>query len=226
MPIIVFSSPKGGCGKTTAAVILATELATRGVKVTAIDADPNRDLSHWFQLPGAPAGLDVISEVSHDTIMDHIESAAARSAFVIVDLEGTASLLAAHTISFANFVIIPMQGSHLDAKHAGQQIKLIRLQERSSRRPIPFGILQVRTNAAITPRTQKHVETKFAEAGIPVFAVKLGDREAYRALFSYGGTLAGLAGKPVSNLNVAIANAQAYAGEVVERLRNKEVLAA
>jgi septum formation inhibitor-activating ATPase MinD len=33
MPVIVFSSPKGGCGKTTAATLLATELAVRGASV-------------------------------------------------------------------------------------------------------------------------------------------------------------------------------------------------
>jgi chromosome partitioning protein len=42
MPTIVFVSPKGGVGKSTAAVLLATELATHGGSVTMIDADPNR----------------------------------------------------------------------------------------------------------------------------------------------------------------------------------------
>ena len=41
MPTIVFASPKGGVGKSTAAVLLATELASPGGSVTMIDADPN-----------------------------------------------------------------------------------------------------------------------------------------------------------------------------------------
>ena len=40
MPVITLSSPKGGAGKTTAATILASELAERGASVTIIDADP------------------------------------------------------------------------------------------------------------------------------------------------------------------------------------------
>ena len=46
MPTIVFVSPKGGAGKTTAALILALEIA-RGAPVTVIDADPNRPIKNW-----------------------------------------------------------------------------------------------------------------------------------------------------------------------------------
>jgi chromosome partitioning protein len=42
MPVIAFANPKGGAGKTTAALLLASELTTRGARVTIIDADPER----------------------------------------------------------------------------------------------------------------------------------------------------------------------------------------
>ena len=45
MPTIVFASPKGGAGKSTSAVVLASELALRGAQVVVIDADPNRPVS-------------------------------------------------------------------------------------------------------------------------------------------------------------------------------------
>jgi chromosome partitioning protein len=79
-------------------------------------------------MPGAPDGLTVMSDVSEETIVDQIETASAKATFVIVDLEGTANLLVSYAISFADFVIIPMQGSQLDAKQAGRQIRLIRAQ--------------------------------------------------------------------------------------------------
>jgi chromosome partitioning protein len=37
MPAIVFTSLKGGAGKTTAATVLATELAQGGASVTIIE---------------------------------------------------------------------------------------------------------------------------------------------------------------------------------------------
>jgi cellulose biosynthesis protein BcsQ len=47
VPTIVFASPKGGAGKSTAALLLATELALKGAGVTILDADPNKPMSQW-----------------------------------------------------------------------------------------------------------------------------------------------------------------------------------
>ena len=54
MPTIVFASPKGGVGKSTSAVLLATELARKGAAVTIIDADPNKPVSDWAKRAGPP----------------------------------------------------------------------------------------------------------------------------------------------------------------------------
>ena len=60
---------------------------------------------------------------------------------------------------------------------------------------------------------------------MPVLETRLHDREAFRAIFSFGGSVAGLADKGVSNLKAAIANADAFAGEIVEPLRAKRAAA-
>jgi chromosome partitioning protein len=50
--------------------------------------------------------------------------------------------------------------------------------------------------------------------------VQIHEREAYRALFSFGGTLESLNPQFVSNVDAAIVNARAFAGEVVAMLRD------
>ena len=219
MPVIAFSSPKGGAGKTTAATLLATVLAERGASVAVIDADPNKNVVDWSHLPGKPASLSVTGEVGEETIVDAIEDAAGRAAFVIVDLEGAANLLVSYAIALADFVVIPMQGSQLDAKQAARQMKLIAAQERISGRSIPFAVLMTRVSPAIQPKTQRHIEDRFRELAVPVLETRLYDREAFRAIFSFGGSVAGLADKGVSNLAAAIRNADAFAGEIVATLR-------
>ena len=113
MAVVAFASPKGGCGKSTAATVLATVLAERGATVAVIDADPNKNVVEWAKLPGKPASLSVIGEVGEETIVDAIEDAASKAAFVIVDLEGAASVLASYAIAMADFVVIPSRGSQM-----------------------------------------------------------------------------------------------------------------
>jgi len=141
MPTIVFASPKGGVGKSTAAVLLATELASHGASVTIIDADPNHPLVKWGRRPGIPEGLKVIETNSEEQLVDAIEDAARKTAFVIIDLEGTASSAVGVAMSRADLVIIPTKGSDLDAAEAVKAIKFIRFQEKNYRRVIPFAVL-------------------------------------------------------------------------------------
>ncbi|MBP2506301.1 chromosome partitioning protein, partial [Methylobacterium sp. PvP109] len=156
MPVITFSSPKGGAGKTTAACILASMLAEQGATVTIIDADPNQFVQEWAQLPGLPATLQVVGGATEETIMDKIEEAASMTAFVIVDLEGLASLMVSHAISMSDLVVIPVQGSQFDASQAARQIGLIKRTEKRGGRAIPYTVLITRTNPAIMPHTLKH----------------------------------------------------------------------
>lgn len=220
MPTIVFASPKGGAGKSTSAVVLASELAQRGAEVVIIDADPNRPVSSWAGLPGCPPTLSVLSDVMEGSIIDEIEAAAARVPFVIVDLEGTASMTVAYAISRADLVIVPTQGSQLDAAEAVKAIRLIRQQERAFGRRIPYAVLLTRTSSAIRPRTLQHIRDEMARNEVPVLNTQMHEREAFRAIFSFGGALQGLGANQVSGVEGAIRNAQAMTAEVVSLLKH------
>ena len=221
MPTIVFASPKGGAGKSTSAVLLASELAERGGTVTMIDADPNKPVSSWAKRPGKPVSLNVVADIGEATIIDAIESAATESTFVIVDLEGTASMTVGYAISRADLVIIPTQGSQLDAAEAVKAIKLVRQQERAFVRRIPLAVVFTRTSAAIRPRTLQSIVAEFANNKVPMFDTQLHERDAFRALFSFGGTLSNLDPSQVTNIKAAIANARAFAAEVITRLKTE-----
>jgi chromosome partitioning protein len=240
MPVIPIAIPKGGAGKTTTALVVALELANLGRTVTIIDGDPNGHIVQWAALPGVPPNIRVVGgksedmkhndtpaiideEVTADTIVDQIKVSVASSAFVIVDLEGTANLMVGLAVSMADLVIIPVQGSHLDAKEAGHMIQLIRDQERLTERQIPYTVLMTRTNPAIIPGSQKYVERTFIERAIPCLCTQLHDREAYRALFSCGGTLLSLKEKGLRNVEAAQNNASALTIEIVEYVETKQL---
>ena len=219
MPTIVFASPKGGAGKSTSAVVLACELARGGAEVVIIDADPNRPVSKWAKLEGRPTNLSVTADATEATIIDEIEAWAARAPFIIVDLEGTASMTVAYAISRADLVVIPVQGSQLDAAEAAKAIKLIRQQEKAFGRQIPHAVLFTRTSTVIRPRLLGHIREELRAANVPIMTAQMHEREAFRAIFSFGGTLDTLLPTQVSNLAAASTNARAFTAEIVSILR-------
>ena len=145
MPVITFASPKGGAGKTTAALLLATELAVKGFDVTVIDADPLKWIEGWSKLPDKPANLEVLVGLTEDNIIEAIDQAQSRSQFVIIDLEGTASTIVAYALSRSNFVLVPIQPSNMDARAGAMIVKLIRNHEQAFRIEIPFALFLTKT---------------------------------------------------------------------------------
>lgn len=222
MPVIVCASSKGGVGKTTTSLLLATELAHQGAEVTLIDGDENRPLSRWSKRDGKPKNITVLDGVTEETIIEEIENAAQKTAFVIVDLEGTASMSVGFAMSRADLVIIPTQGSEVDGVEAIKAVKLIRSQERAFGRKIPFAVLFTRVSAAIPTRTLRSIQADFREGNVPMFLTQLVERAAYRELFMFGGDLYHLDRSQVSNVPQAIENAHAFAVEVISMFHTED----
>lgn len=220
MPTIAFVSPKGGAGKTTSAFLLSTALANLQ-EVTVIDADPNHPIQTWANGGNTPPGLTIISDVDEDTIIERIEDAAAKTPFVVVDLEGTASKIVVYAISQADLVIIPTQGSQLDANEASRAIRVVMQSQKMTKSETPFAVLLTRTSPSIRTRTQAHIQNGLIGAGIPVFETELNERDAFRAVFSFQQTLEGLNPAEVSNLDKAKLNVWQFVEEVVQRLKSR-----
>lgn len=219
IPVISFANPKGGSGKTTSALLLACVLAHKGAKVILIDADPQKWLTGWSCLKGKPTNIEVVTEVTEDTIVEAIESASTRAPFVIVDVEGTASLSVANAVAMSDFVVVPMQGAKMDAEGGAKTLRLIFNQSKMIRRDIAYAVLLTRTSAAIASRALRNVQDQLKANNVAAFATTLVERAAFRDVFDYGGSLYDLDRAKVSNLDKAIANAEDFAGELVARIK-------
>ncbi|HGJ5883445.1 AAA family ATPase [Arsenophonus sp.] len=222
MPVISFVSPKGGVGKTTSALILAMQIARR-VTVTVIDADPNHPIKSWAEGGDTPENMTIISDVTDKTIGETIAEVATKTPFVIVDLEGTAATIVAYAIAESDFVIVPTQGSQLDAEQASRAFGLIKAHERGIQKhkhdyKLPYAVLFTRTSAAIQSRDTRHIRKSFEAGGIPFFETELNERAAFKAMFSYRQTLEKLPHDEVSNVKKAIDNAESFTREVIARI--------
>src|SRR3546814_14244993 len=88
MPVISFANAKGGAGKTTAALLLATELARHGLRVAIIDCDPQHWISQWAEISGPVPNLEVISEVSLASLQCHLREMKRHVDYFVIDLAG------------------------------------------------------------------------------------------------------------------------------------------
>lgn len=219
-PVIAFVSPKGGVGKTTAALTLASELLVQTEKtVTIIDADPNYPFKRWMDIGNKPSKLEILLDDSEETILDNIERAKASSSAVIIDLEGTKNMRVTYAVSVADLVIIPVQGSILDANEAAEAIKLVKRTEKGFKRKIDYAILFTRLPAAIVSRNYSDIAKQLSENHIPVLASSLIEREAYKTMFATGRCLHDLSEQTVSGLAKAKNDSYDFAEAVIERIR-------
>lgn len=218
MAVVLKANPKGGAAKTTTTLLIALSLCRYGKSVCIIDADPEHWISAWSKLPGKPENLKIINNVDEYSIIDAIEEHREKFDFVLIDPEGTAGLLVQNAAGMADFVVIPCQGSSMDARGASKTIKMIKATEKIARGRVPYAVLLTRTGAAIETRALKHVRDQLQANGIEVFNTQLVERTVYRDLFDYGGTLHDMDPKTASNLDKAIDNANAITKELVNRL--------
>ncbi|MBB1499149.1 ParA family protein [Paracoccus sp. MC1862] len=215
MPTVVIASPKGGAGKSTAAVLLGTELAHAGAAVTLLDCDPNRSLTLWAGRGPLPPRVAVLSDVDEAGIVRTIKRHDLDGQIVIVDLEGVASRLVSRAISQADLVITPMRATTLDATVGVRALQLIREEEEALDRRIPHAVVFTMTRA-VRSRQHSGIEASLREQGVDLIEPPLMERTAFSALFEFGGNLRTMPAQ--GNMTAAIGNAESFAQAVYARL--------
>ena len=227
MPVIAVSNPKGGAGKSTTTLVLATYLAQQGASVCVLDADPNQPILDWKTQGKSKSRLHVVGGVRETNLMELLDQQ--KQQFVFIDLEGTASILVSRSIALADFVMIPVQASAVDVRQAGKAIRAVRDEERvaqrsNANRRIPYRVLMTRTPAPGAPisSVQQQLEAELNSAGIPRFKTSLAERLAYKAMFVERLSLSELHQHKVGNLEAAYENAHQLAEELVQTLAEAE----
>lgn len=214
MPVIVISNPKGGTGKSTTALVLATTLARHGASVTAFDCDRNRNLVAWKDGP-TKSRVKIVPHADESTIGRELKGEAARRQFVIADLEGTASMMLASAILAADLVIVPTRGSMMDAAQARRAISMIEDQA-ALVGPRPYRVLFTCTKPGFATRDERVIRENLIASGSSVMGTDLAERAAYRSMFTYRLALEEMDPQAVNGLDKALDNADALASEIVE----------
>ncbi len=116
--IITVTNSKGGVGKTTTAIFLATLLSKKG-RVLLKDADPQGSATEW---------LDDLEEVVFDYEIANIRSLSKTKNydFVIIDTPPQNADIIKESINVADFVLIPSSPSGLEISRVFSIVEEIR----------------------------------------------------------------------------------------------------
>ena len=217
MPNVAFVSPKGGAGKTTAALLLALGLAEQGLRVALIDSDPNKPLVQWASLPGRPDAISVHAAPTIQDIRDAVREAQRREPeWTIVDTEGSVRGAMVFAALRFDLVVTPLTGSQLDLAEAIKGAQMVDAFGKRGGRPLLHRCLLTRVPAALKPRSLQGVVAQLHEHHIEILGTPLIEKEAFRDLFAHGGGLDSLAGRGVYGVPAARQNTEAYVRSVIE----------
>lgn len=211
-------SPKGGVGKTTTCVLLASEIVRTGHSVTIIEADPNGHLRDWASRGRLPPQVNVVfdHDPSGTELRAAIEKGRAESSYVIVDTEGTNNQRAFVAASESDLVIIPFQFASMDLSSATEAIgRLDRIEEDADTQILRV-LLPTRVSQVIRPASQVQIERALANASIHVLSPGIIEKDAFKLMIAHGCLLQDLHRYAnVSNINTAFSNMQAILKAIV-----------
>lgn len=115
--IITVAQQKGGSGKTTVTVNLATALLAQGKSVALLDTDPQGSLGKWFMKRVETYGDDPHLRFSTATawgINYELRSLSSQVDYVIVDTPPKADSDLRPALRAADLVLVPLSASHVD----------------------------------------------------------------------------------------------------------------
>lgn len=222
MTVITMASSKGGCGKSTATVVLAGAFAAQGYNVCVIDADRAARLMDWASANELPSNITVMAAAT-DNIAPIIKDTSARYDVVLIDQEGTANRSSLVAAGMGDLTLIPANPSAPDVGDAKKTVLALREVEHLTGKPLIHGLIWSRV-PHVRSTEMKLLEQDIADAGIPIIG-SIHQRTIYSALFSYSTVLERLDPKQ-PGLEKALAESQALANAVTAMITGSQAAAA
>ena len=123
--IISFLNQKGGVGKTTLSINVATSLALKKYKVLLIDADPQNSSLDWASIR-KKEGMFTVVGITKPIIHKEIKKLAKDYDHIVIDGPPRIYDVAKSAIVSSDLVIIPVQPSPYDVWAASEVVELIK----------------------------------------------------------------------------------------------------
>ena len=216
--IIAFVSPKGGGGKTTLAILLASEFAHGGLSVRVLDADPQGSALLWQKRSrdagAAMTGLEVTP------IKDAAELGGALQGgidadVILVDIQGTANETLAVAVGYADLVLIPTRASLFDCVQADALVNFLKAM-RGRGHDVPYRVVFNAVEGIETTQVSFEEAVRFVMTQkLDVMTTVIRSRSTYKKVTNGHGMLRNLIGGEKAPAN-ALDESLRFANEVTE----------
>ena len=183
LKVIVTQGRKGGIGKTTTCINLASALSRAANNVGIYDVDSQGTLAKWFNNRVNKKGIKddpYYLTLDQDNLADGIKKAdKAGFDFLIIDTPPVEAKYLTHVTAVADLVIITTKPSGGDLDAVTDTVKAVRAAEKA----FAFHISETRTNSLALIDTMKSLSSFGPIAGTTRTL------DVFRELFTYGDTL-------------------------------------
>lgn len=168
---IAFVHTKGGVGKTTSSVLLATAAVRRGLDVELLDADPQSSASRWAEV--ASRRGDALEFPVVGVSAQQLRNYSSSSGWQIIDTPPGNAVEIQAAIDTADLVIVPTHPSPLDIDRVWPTLQTMGDKM--------VGVLII----GVIERRRLYHETRevFEQEGVPTFYNSVPERENIRAMF-------------------------------------------
>lgn len=233
MQTISFTAFKGGSGKTTALMAVASSLVERGMRVALMEADDNEPLKVWRQYALDLETWDDRCKVYPAADLDQLERAyeqaeGDRMEVVLVDTRGGGSDLNQAIMMNSNLIVIPTGLSVMEIDEALSSLEYAANFMKSVEIEVPIGFLINRIPTSTLAAGDRESLAVLGE--LPVFECRLPERRVYKdfkgvgLLHPYHRKLVGMPGKRISatHTKVALMEAEALTNELLGAMAARE----
>ena len=189
MKILTWASFKGGAGKTTSLMVVASSLVNQGHTVALFEADANAPLITWKERAKENDAWDdkidvqVADEV--DSFAQSLEAAEKAGVdYVLIDTAGGASDLNDTILVNSHVVVVPAALTTLDVEACIETMEHATRLFQSAKVDVPFAVLIQQYPVGKLTATAK--EQLALLTGLPCFDARLPKRDAFAAVPNRG----------------------------------------
>lgn len=185
MAVIALNSPKGGVAKTTLAILLSSECASKGHTVALLDADPNQHAA-LFGEKSTIDNLHFQGDITDQNVIQAIRKAAREYDLVFIDLPGATTTLNLKALQLSDYVILPCQTSRPDVRDAMRGIQQIAeagdLKGLPDGETIPYSILWTRIPFSFESKAARSIREAIGKTGARTMKTVLHERAVYKEM--------------------------------------------